>query len=146
MLRRIATTTLVVLAGMLVVACASALADDLPDAIDDPAPAVAPEPEPQLPTEPAEPSPDAGPAGADAADDNSIPTIAGDGDATASAAATGGAAGATAAASPSVPAGGMLPFTGTDDGRITWLLLVGSLLALAGLTSFAYARAAAELG
>lgn len=127
---RIARTIVALLLVCSVLAVpASALAGDLPDAIDDPVEAVAPQPEPT----PSAPAP-AAPTAQDAAD--SAPT---------SPTPRATAAQSTMQASTATTVGsGSLPFTGVDDGRIALLLIVGSLAACAGVTAIAWARSFAD--
>lgn len=119
-----------------VLACTvpAALAQELPDAIDDPAPALQPQPADPAPMEEdvvVEVEPD----GAAAVEDAAGPGVAAQSRPPANA----------NAYDPGtvVPVTGSLPFTGADPGQLVQALLVGLVLISGGVTAIVWSRAAA---
>jgi hypothetical protein len=140
---RIRTTTLATVAALVLAIAAPVsvfAADGAPDVAVDPAGAV-------VDPAPADPAPTVDPATPVATaegGDTAVVEAAGIADATPADPAPRVTPAATAATS-TVPTGrGSLPFTGTDDGQLLMLLLVGSLLVAGGATSWSWARAEAD--
>lgn len=141
---RSTTTTAAFVAVLLLVAAMPAVAQELPDAVEDPVEAVqplapdpAPQPSPQPMPQP-RPTPAADPA------DGQVAAVAGIPSGTVDAAPRAQVAVAGAAAAPpreQLPTGS-LPFTGPVPGRLAFALLAGSLLISSGLVAIAYGRVA----
>jgi hypothetical protein len=128
----IRTALLALALAALAVAPGAALADDLPDAIDDPAVAVAPQPDPG-PVEPAAPTP--APEVDDTAPEVEIQADAAD-------AVPASRVVRAPVAATQVSTTGSLPFTGSDSRQLAMLLLVGLVAGCGGAVALAWARVA----
>jgi hypothetical protein len=136
-MRSLRPPILILAAVVLLALPGSALAQDLPDAIDDPVAAI----------EPAAPAPAADPVPQPAPAVDPIPEIDGIPEAVATDHREGASAAATTAPARSFapsPAA-TLPFTGVAEDRLVQVLLFGSLLLCAGAVLRAHAAARAEL-